>query len=193
MEEKIIVKSERYNIGKGLITFLAIAIAVCVLWGVLEQIGVDITQLSEKDVWTTACIIPVGIGLICLIVYAWLHSYEIVVTDKRVYGKAAFGKRVDLPVDSVSAIGSKSPKGIAVATSSGKIAFLMIKNCEEVHKCVSDLLIDRQSKPIVPATTIKQEIHQSNAEELKKYKDLLDMGVISQEEFDAKKKQLLGL
>ena len=32
-----------------------------------------------------------------------------------------------------------------------------------------------------------------NADELKKYKDLLDSGVISQEEFDAKKKQLLGL
>lgn len=33
----------------------------------------------------------------------------------------------------------------------------------------------------------------SNADELKKYKELLDSGVISQEEFDAKKKQLLGL
>ena len=34
---------------------------------------------------------------------------------------------------------------------------------------------------------------ESNADELKKYKDLLDQGVITQEEFDAKKKQLLGL
>lgn len=33
----------------------------------------------------------------------------------------------------------------------------------------------------------------STADELKKFKDLLDMGVITQEEFDAKKKQLLGL
>lgn len=33
----------------------------------------------------------------------------------------------------------------------------------------------------------------SAADELKKFKDLLDSGVISQEEFDAKKKQLLGL
>ena len=33
----------------------------------------------------------------------------------------------------------------------------------------------------------------SSADELKKYKDLLDKGVITQEEFDAKKKQLLGL
>ena len=32
-----------------------------------------------------------------------------------------------------------------------------------------------------------------NADELKKYKDLLDSGIITQEEFDAKKKQLLGL
>ena len=33
----------------------------------------------------------------------------------------------------------------------------------------------------------------SPAEELKKFKELLDMGVITQEEFDAKKRQLLGL
>lgn len=33
----------------------------------------------------------------------------------------------------------------------------------------------------------------SPAEELKKFKDLLDSGVISQEEFEAKKKQILGL
>lgn len=33
----------------------------------------------------------------------------------------------------------------------------------------------------------------SAADEIKKFKELLDMGVISQEEFDAKKNQLLGL
>jgi len=33
----------------------------------------------------------------------------------------------------------------------------------------------------------------SAADELRKFKELLDMGVITQEEFDAKKKQLLGL
>ena len=33
----------------------------------------------------------------------------------------------------------------------------------------------------------------SEADELKKYKELFDAGVITQEEFDAKKKQLLGL
>ncbi len=33
----------------------------------------------------------------------------------------------------------------------------------------------------------------SVADELKKFKELLDMGVVTQEEFDAKKKQLLGI
>jgi len=33
----------------------------------------------------------------------------------------------------------------------------------------------------------------SPADDLKRYKELLDMGIITQEEFDAKKKQLLGL
>ena len=46
---------------------------------------------------------------------------------------------------------------------------------------------------IVATTEIKQEIQPNSADELKKYKELLEIGVISQEEFDAKKKQLLGL
>lgn len=48
----------------------------------------------------------------------------------------------------------------------------------------------RESKnsasPVVVAAT-------SSADELKKFKELLDLGIISQEEFDAKKKELLGL
>lgn len=55
---------------------------------------------------------------------------------------------------------------------------------------LSKLLIERQADP---AATGGQAASQSSADELKKFKDLLDSGVISQEEFDAKKKQLLGL
>ena len=47
------------------------------------------------------------------------------------------------------------------------------------------------AKPRKPAVVVQKS--NSNADELKKYKELLDSGVISQEEFDAKKKQLLGL
>ena len=51
--------------------------------------------------------------------------------------------------------------------------------------------LEEENKPRAPKTTIVQNT--SPADELKKYKDLLDQGIISQEEYDAKKKQLLDL
>lgn len=61
------------------------------------------------------------------------------------------------------------------------------------------LAVIKRSSLVVPKveTQPQQVINNiqetSNADELKKYKDLLDSGVITQEEFDEKKKQLLGL
>ena len=44
-----------------------------------------------------------------------------------------------------------------------------------------------------PQQVINNIQETSNADELKKFKDLLDSGIITQEEFEEKKKQLLGL
>ena len=81
---------------------------------------------------------------------------------------------------------------VMVHLSSGKIVFYDIANQEKMHGIISRLLIERQEKNAVSAT-IKQETPQSNADELRKYKELLDSGIITQEEFNAKKKQLLDL
>ena len=187
MEEKTIIKGEKYSIEKirmGVwITGLVLAI-VYSLWDMSVRMGLA-SELST--------IIIIIFGVLGVIVYAGLSKVEISVTDKRVYGTAAFGKRVDLPLDMISAVGTSALlKGIAVTTASGAIKFLMIKNKDEIHSELSKLLIERQGKQPA-ATTIRQEVQQSNAEELRKYKDLLDSGTITQEEFDAKKKQLLGL
>ena len=53
----------------------------------------------------------------------------------------------------------------------------------------SSLITPKAKKAIV----VQHNEPASHADELKKYKELLDSGVISQEEFEAKKKQLLGL
>lgn len=138
-------------------------------------------------------IIPLVLFIVFgVIFYVAMSKISLTVSDKRVYGNALFGKRVDLPLDAISAVGTSILKGIAITSASGAIKFALIKNRDEIHDTISKLLIERQSKPVA-STTIKQEIPQSNADELKKYKDLLDNGVISQEEFEAKKKQLLGL
>ena len=126
------------------------------------------------------------------LIYLGLHSYDLTVTDKRVFGRVAWGKRVDLPVDSVSAISSVSLwKGISVSTSSGKIKFLLMKNANEIYNILNNLLIERQQ--MKNETSSARESNSSVADELKKYKELLDGGIISEAEFEAKKKQLLGL
>ena len=62
-------------------------------------------------------------------------------------------------------------------------------------KCGSKDIVDATDEDIErsknPQPTVVQQV--SAADEIKKFKELLDLGVITQEEFDAKKKQLLGL
>lgn len=53
--------------------------------------------------------------------------------------------------------------------------------------------IAKRSTIIAGIPTVKMKSKTSQADELKKYKELLDSGVITQDEFDEKKKQLLGL
>ena len=136
-----------------------------------------------------------GLIIFVVLIYLWLRSYSITVTNKRVYGQTAFGKRVDLPFDSVSSVGTSALKGIAVGTSSGKISFKLIKNQSEIHDVISKLLSERQTseKKTSEPTVTQTVVESSSADEIKKFKELLDMGVISQEEFDEKKKQLLNL
>lgn len=123
-------------------------------------------------------------GLIALILFLWLRSYQLTITDKRVYGIAAFGKRVDLPVDSISAISKiRLFKGIGVSTSSGKIKFLNLKNYHSIYDSLIQLLITRQNTQVCPTDI---------PDLLLKYKKLFDDGLINQEEYDKKKSELLN-
>lgn len=66
---------------------------------------------------------------------------------------------------------------------------------EEMEKVVAyirervEACKEAKNNPVIAAPVAAVSV----ADELKKFKDLLDMGAITQEEFDAKKKQLLGL
>ena len=152
---------------------------------IIQCLGYDETLLS---------LIPfVLLSLVGIIIYFWLRSSELTVTDKRIYGRISYGKRIDLPVDSVSATStSRLFRAVSISTSSGRIKFRMIKNADAIYAVVSNLLLERQQKE--NRSSSAAYIQQSDeADQIKKYKDLLDSGVITQEEFDAKKKQLLGL
>lgn len=185
MTEKTIIneKAEGLNFLVWISLFATVAL---MMWWILMVDSGD----SNADMWTLPV---VGMAVVSMAVFSATVGCEIVVTDKRIYGKVAFGKRVDLPLDSVSAVATTEfTQGVSVSTSSGRVTFLFLAKKEKIAGAIRNLLVDRQQKSVA-STTIKPETPQSNADELKKYKALLDDGVISQEEFDAKKKQLLGL
>ena len=95
--------------------------------------------------------------------YFFISKMQIVVTNTRVYGKSAFGKRVDLPLDTISAVGTSFLKGIDIGTSAGRIHFKGIENHNQIHEEISKLLNDRQKERNIGNQ--KQENNSSNAEE----------------------------
>ncbi len=190
MEEKILLKTEKMPFAKICAAAVTVAIVIfCTILVITSLIG----ELYPEEIFGAAFGYALVFFILFLAIGSILNQSELTVSDKRAFGKVAFGKRVDLPLDSISSVGMGNLfKRLTVATSSGSLTFWYIQNLEEFHNVLSKLLIERQNNA-KKSVEIKQEIPQSSADELRKYKDLLDSGIISQEEFDAKKKQLLGL
>lgn len=138
-----------------------------------------------------ACMVLLGVIVILAagLTFWIMGKGALTVTNRQVIGKASFGKSVALPINQISAVALGYCKRITIATSSGKIHFWLLSNRDEVHSALTKVINEVQIEKVQQTNTITQ----SNADELKKFKELLDDGVITQEEFDAKKKQLLGL
>lgn len=198
MEGNVIIKSEQCDINKICKIFLCMGIASFVFCFVFCGI-IDSPELYSfikygyyPDDLLKTCPICLVVILLAVIANRLLSSYEMVITDKRIYGKIVFGRRVDLPIDSISATGMlRILKGVSVSSASGKIRFLLIKNADQMYKEISNLLLNRQNKDTAIVTTSEEKTDTHG--DLLKLKELLDMGIITQEEFEAKKKQFLGL
>ncbi|MBO5333379.1 MAG: SHOCT domain-containing protein [Clostridia bacterium] len=65
--------------------------------------------------------------------------------------------------------------------------------CPQCNSTNLAIISDEEFEAIKTQTVATSQPAVSIADELKKFKELLDMGAITQEEFDAKKKELLGL
>ena len=148
---------------------------------------------ASKTGYICILLLLIALAVVSFFFYFATTKSEINIEKDKIYGISVFRKRVDLPINAISAIGTSLLKGIAISTSSGVIKFYAIKNNEEIRNIILDLIKDASNadQTVVPHQIIQQSV--SEADEIKKYKELLDSGVISQEEFEAKKKQLLGL
>ena len=92
-------------------------------------------------------------------------------------------------IKDVKSVELASMKGLKVVGNGIKYKINLLKNAEELKKTIMDSIAILSAKTADSAVEIKP----TSADELKKYKELLDSGIINQEEYNAKKKQLLGL
>ena len=127
-----------------------------------------------------------------------VDSYDLIDEESNVSAVSAVGRGV---------IGAKllGPAGISAALSAkkegihtvgikfrdGKQSIVEIDNA--IYKALKIKLFGNESPTKPGTTTTKSNTSPSAADEIMKYKKLLDEGVITQKEFAAKKKQLLGL
>ena len=217
MEEKILIKSRMNKTIKSLLLVIpSFLIGIAALsFLILLYVKPGITSYShykeygswnykngydaafyELDeyfiIFIIACSLLV-LGLTSLIIYWASSKCELTITENNVKGKALFGKEVVLPLYMISSYSTrKFLSTISVATASGSTKFALIENYADIAAVLSSKIKERQQNVANASTLVTTP--QSNAiDDLKKLKDLLDAGIITQEEFNAKIKQLLGL
>ena len=95
---------------------------------------------------------------------------------------------MELIINDIKTVELSSINGLKIIGNSINYNIKLVENRVEIKDFIMQKLTVFSNQITTNVTA-----PQSNANELKQFKDLLDSGVITQEEFDAKKKQLLGL
>lgn len=108
----------------------------------------EVRDYAYAEMGKAKTILPIAlVSTLIFIVSAFRYMYigktNMTVTNRRVYGNAVFGKRVDLPLSSISIIEIGKSKKITLATSAGKVRFAGIKNRDEIYNTIQTLLANK--------------------------------------------------
>lgn len=129
------------------------------------------------------------IVLLLNLVYA-SYNKELVIDGDTILCKKGKKTAKQFMIKDVKSVQTKSLKGIKISGNGLRYSVILVKNRDEIQKAIMDkvaALAERAEQ------NLNVVMNNTSAEDIKKFKELLDSGVITQEEFDAKKKQLLGL
>ena len=132
-------------------------------------------------------------------IYTYKHGVIAITNERLIYvvkTNSLFFKNLvtkSVSLDFISDVAKTVLKGygfgnIAFDCRNEKFNYIVsLESMDKMYADINDALDHSHSK--------NSQVNATNscADELKKYKELLDSGIITQEEFDAKKKQLLGL
>lgn len=131
-------------------------------------------------------LIWIGLPIYAIYKFFQMKNCQIEVSNTMITGRESFGKNVHIPINTVASVNKGKFNSVIITSGGKKTVFWLLDGGSEIADYIAEL-ISQNTTQSVP------QIGKSDADELSKYKELLEKGVISQEEFDAKKKQLLGI
>ena len=171
MEEKILIKGTKTFPAFVIVTDIFFIVSCFVL-----------SSMPYDKVLFVLSLALYAVTLYFLAVTILGLTTKVTVTNKKVLGVSSKFTKADVLIEHIEAVNLVNSYCFTLKTTAGLMyAFEGYKNAPEIVKVIRELLS--------PET----EETENDISALKQYKDLLDSGVITQEEFDAKKKQLLGL
>lgn len=103
----------------------------------LDSISVE---TRETRLFKILFSIFICISILFTLIYYYIISTEIVITDKVINGKTIFNKSFSISIDKISSISTMFFKGIIIETTSSKHIFFLIKNNKEIVDKISNLL-----------------------------------------------------
>lgn len=112
-----------------------------------------------------------------------------------------------IPTNQISSVSHvKETVTVITIDANRPMSLAFLKNASELKKSLDDLIYKTekrkevvvienksQAEAPIPVEKINSTSKNTSIEEIKQFKELLDTGIITQEEFDKKKKELLGL
>lgn len=132
-------------------------------------------------------VIAFSLLFLTMVLISVLHVREqkksIVVLDSAIVWSEAPKNEVKILIQDIQSVAIAPMHGLRIKGQSFNKKASLVKNNTELYKILTGKIEALRTS----ATT------NSDVGDLEKYKTLLDKGIITQEEFDAKKKQLLGL
>lgn len=139
MEEKILIKG---TFGGKFIPFIFYIIGVVPF--------VILTIYDVADSWD-GILITLGAGILLLfgglglIMSVIIKKRELIITNKRIIVRSAFGFRTDFPIEKVTDISMRPFSGIGCGSPSLKIMFHFCKNKQEIFDTIASETLKRDS------------------------------------------------
>ena len=130
-------------------------------------------------------------GLIHFILYLTAKNNEIILTNYKITGVYKRYLSLNIPIDYVSSVSKGSLGSLCITCAGNNYKIYFVCNRDNFCSKLNELLNKRTQQAL--NSVAEKDNQQLDYDKIAQLKQMLDNGIITQEEFEQKKKQLLGL